>query len=459
MILRHTKIILVCILLVIFLIRPVFSFSKDEQESISRFKLKNGLEVFLYRKPTLPITNFVFAFDVGSKDESEKINGMVHILEHCILFRGTKFVDNKEFNRQIRGHGAYYNAHTGRDISTFEMVLPSGHSEYALQTLKQILFDFNLKQEDLDDEKKIIIEELNKIKDDPYQTALSFVNENLFQNHPYHNSAHGKEECIKNLTAEGVMKFYRRYFVPSNSVLAAVGDFSIEEISEKIKSVLENIPQKSRMERENFQDIEPLDKTVETEIRMDVEMGYLGIGLNAPGYNSVDQYAVDLLTEIFGHGYNPLLKHPITKRRIDAHSVKMFYFSDKYGGSIIIFIGLDPKDIHAAESEITKYLKTSRRLNYSKNDYISDNQLNTFDILECAKNRIELNSETAEEQGLQIAYSLVRYMLMNEMNERGNYLDEIKKLDSSDIRKAAGQYLSQKGKVIVKILPEEKKGT
>jgi zinc protease len=455
--LRYIKTIFIDILIISFLTCPLFSLPEEEDETSSHFKLKNGLEVFLYKKPTLPITNFVFAFDAGSKDETEKTSGMVHILEHCVLFRGTKFVNNKEFSRQIRNHGAYYNAHTGRDISIFEMALPSDHCEYALETLKQILFDFNLKQKDLDDEKKVIIEELNKIKDGPYKTALSFIYQNLYQNHPYQNSAFGKIESIQNFRAEDVMKFYHKYFVPSNGVLAVVGDFSTSEIKKKIKLALENIEQKSHLENKEFQKTEPIKKTVETEIKMDVEMAYLAIGLNAPGYNSADQYAVDLLTEIFGHGYNPLINQPIMRRRIDAHSIRMSYFSDKYGGSVIIFIGLDPKDINAAESEITKYLKTSRKLNYSKDDYMTENQFLAFDILKSAKNRIKFNSETAEEQGLQIAYSLVRFMLMNEMSDRGNYLDEIEKLNSSDIRKAAGQYLSQKGNVVVKILPKEKK--
>jgi predicted Zn-dependent peptidase len=457
MILSHIKIIFTCILIITFLTFPIASFPKNEDESTAHFTLKNNLEVFLYKKQTIPITHFVFAFNVGSKDESEKTHGMVHVLEHCILFRGTKFVDNKEFSCQIRNHGAYYNAHTGRDISVFEMVLPSEHSEYALQTLKQILFDFNLRQKDLDDEKKVIIEELNKVKDDPYKTALSFIYQNLFKGHPYQNSAYGKKKTIKNFTAEDVMKFYHKYFVPSNGALAVVGDFSIEEIKKKINSILGNIEKENQLGNKDFQKTEPLNKTVETEIKMDVEMGYLAIGLNAPGYNSVDQYAVDLLTEIFGHGYNPLINHPIMKRRIDAHSIKMSYFSDKYGGSIIIFIGLDPKDINAAESEITGYLKTSRKLNYSKDDYMSDKKFYAFDTLESAKNRIKFNSESAEERGLHIAYSLVRFMLMNERSHKSSYLDEIEKLNSSDIRKAAGQYLSQRGKVVVKILPEEKK--
>jgi predicted Zn-dependent peptidase len=455
--LKNIKIVFIGFFVFTFLVCPGISFPEDENESSSRFTLKNGLEVFLYKKPTLPITNFVFAFNVGSKDETEKTNGMVHILEHCILFRGTKFVNNREFSSQIRNHGAYYNAHTGRDISIFEMVLPSEHSEYALQTLKQILFDFNLKQKGLDDEKKVIIEELTKIKDDPYKTSLSFIYQNLFQNHPYQNSAFGNIECIRNLKAEDVMKFYRQYFVPSNGALVVVGDFSPPEIKEKIKSILEKIEQKTQIEKKDFQIAEPLNKTVETEIKMDVEMAYLAIGLNAPGYNSMDQYDVDLLTEIFGHGYSPLINQPIMRRRIDAHSIQMSYFSDKYGGSLIIFIGLDPKDINAAKSEITRYLKTTRKLKYSIDDYMSDTQFHAFDLLKSAKNRIKFKSESAEEQGLQIAYSLVRFLLMNEMSDRGHYGDEIEKLDSSDIRKAAGQYLCQKGKVIVKILPEEKK--
>jgi len=456
-ILRYIKSFFVIIFFTALLINPTLTFSEEKEETSSHFKLKNGLEVFLHKKTTLPITNFLFAFNVGTKNESEKTNGVVHILEHCILFRGTKFVSDEDFGNEIRRHGAYYNAHTSRDISTFEMVLPSEYNEFAIKTLKEILFDFNLKQKDLDDEKKVIIEELNNTKDDPYKKAMTVVYQNLFKGHPYQNSVYGRIDIIQELTAEEVMEFYHTYFVPSNGALAVVGDFSLKKMEEKIRTILGDITKKSPFEPQEFQKAKPMEKTIKTEIKMDVEMGYLAMGLNAPGYNSVDQYAADLLTEIFGRGFNPLLNQPLMRRRITAHSLRMGYTSDKYGGALIIFIGLDPKDINTAESEIKKYLNTSRRLNYSKSDYISDARYQAFDILKSAKNRIKFNSELAEEQGFQIAYSLVRFMLINEMDERGNYLDEIEKLSSSDIRSAAAQYLSKNEKVIVKILPEEKK--
>ena len=452
-ILNCGKIFSVLVLLAFFLVHPVWVFPGYDESSSINLELKNGLQVFLYKKPTLPLTHFVFAFNVGSKDETDKTNGIVHILEHCILFRGTKAVQNQDFYQELRLHGAYCNAHTGRDLSIFEMTVPSEHSEFAFRTLREILFDFNLNQKELDNEKEVILEELNNIQDDPYKTAISIIYQNIFHNHAYENPIYGKKEIIKELTAEDVMRFYDDYFVPSNCALAVVGDLSLDQMKEKIKSMLENI-QKTGADRKEFEETEPLKKTLKKNMNMDVEMAYLAIGLNAPGYNSPDQYAADLLAEIFGQGYNPLINQPMLRRRIAAHSINMSYYCDKYGGALTLFIGMDPKDINAAESEITKYLKNSHKLNYSKTDYEPDDQFYAFDILQSAKNRIKFNAEAAEEKGLLIGQSLVRYMLMNEIQDRGDYLGRIEKLNSSDIRQAAGRYLSQKGKVIVKILPE-----
>lgn len=453
---KQKSILVICIFLTTFLFCLDLTFLCSENKSSSKYTLENGLEVFLYKKTTLPVINFVFAFNVGSKNESKETSGLCHVLEHCILFRSSKFIDDKGFGPEIRRHGAYYNAHTGRDISLFEISLPSEHYEFALQILKEILFDFDLKQNDLDDEKEVILEEINRTQDDPYKTAVSVVYQNLFQNHSYQKPVYGDRDVIQKLRADQVIKFYQKYFVPNNCALAVVGDFSMEDMENKIQKILGSIPQND-LKRETFNDIEPLKKTVKTEIKMDVEMGYLAIGLNAPGYNSTDQYAADLLTEIFGKGFNPLINQPLRNRMIKAHSLRMSYFCDKHGGAIVIFIGMDPKYLNTAETEITKYLKTSRRLNYSKSDYSSSTQYYAFDILESAKNRIKFNTEEADEQGLMIGYSLVRYLLMNEMKDRGNYLDIINNLNSSDIRQAAGNCLSQKGRVIVKIIPDKKK--
>jgi predicted Zn-dependent peptidase len=186
------------------------SSSKDETQRY--FELDNGLKIFLHEKHTLPLVNLVFAVNLGTKDESEETNGIVHVLEHYILFRGTEFRSGPEISQDIRRHGAYFNAHTSLDLATFEISLPSEHADFALRNQKEILFNLKLSQEELDEEKKVILEELSQIQDDPLRYATSTVYQNLFKDHPYQKPVQGKKEIIEALTVEQVEKFYRKFF-------------------------------------------------------------------------------------------------------------------------------------------------------------------------------------------------------------------------------------------------------
>ena len=167
-------------LLVFLLTLPLFT---QEDEKTKQFELENGLKVFLYERHSVPLINLAFAVNCGSKDETEEKRGIVHILEHCIMFSGTEFRSGDELAQTIRDHGAYYNAHTSRDLAYFEMTIPSENGDFGLNLQKEILFNFKLTQEELDDEKDVILEEINKIHDDPMQYAASVAYQNLFTGH------------------------------------------------------------------------------------------------------------------------------------------------------------------------------------------------------------------------------------------------------------------------------------
>lgn len=429
---------------------------QQEPELARSFVLENGLKVFLFEKHTLPVVNCVFAVDLGSKDETETSSGLVHILEHYILFRGTEKHSGEEIALDMRRHGAYFNAHTGRDLSMFEITIPSQHSVFGLQSLREMLFELKIEQEALDEEKQVILEEIKQMQDDPFRLATALLYQNLFPDHPYQRPIYGHPEVIDAVTAEQMRDFYGKYLVPSNSSLAVVGDFALQDMETTVKSVFESIPD-TGVERGELPKTKPLPKTVEIEHEMDVQMAYLAIGFPGPDYNSNDQYAMDVLTEIFGRGINPMLYHPLLQKRIQVNSLRMGYSAHRYGGAVTITMALEQKHLKRAQSEVTKYLKQARRLNYSSDDVFGDAEFYAMDYMESAKNRIRFNGEQAKEQGLAIAASLARFMLLNELPERGDYLDHIAKLKSTDLRNAAGRYLGQKNLVIVTVKPKNKK--
>jgi len=451
----HRKCIFSTILL-IFCLLFVIPFYSQEKDQTKYFELENGLRIFLYEKHTLPLVNLVFAVDLGTKDESDETSGLVHILEHYILFRGTEFRSGSEIGQDIRRHGAYFNAHTSLDVATFEMSLPSEYADFALRNQKEILFNLKLSQKELDEEKKVILEELSNIQDDPLKYATSLVYQNLFKDHPYQKPAYGKKEIIEASTVEQVEEFYRKFFVPNNFTLAIVGDFKIEEMEGKVKDIFGDLAKKE-IAFVKYEKARIPEKTVEIEQEMDVNQAYLVIGMIGPDFNHPDQYGIDIITEILGRGLNPMMRYRLRGRRDLVHSVSMGYGAYKYGGAIFIYITLDSKNVNFAKREAINFLKDTRSLDYSKKDLVGESQLYVFDYLESAKNQIKFKFHRSQEEGLNIASSLARYMLLNENEERGRYLENIEKISSSDLRKVAGNYLSKGRYVIASIFPKKKK--
>jgi len=428
---------------------PVLSGAEDPERF---FTLDNGLRVFLYEKRDLPLLHVVTGFDVGSKNETDGTSGIVHLLEHCILFRGTAAPSGGDAGAEIRRHGAYFNAHTSQDLSVFEISLPADEAEFALRNQRAVLFGFDLSQAELDAEKDVILEEFNQMEDDPRRQATDLVLQALFPGHPYGRSVYGRREIIREARAEDVLAFYRRYFGPGNAALAVVGDFAASDMEGRVREVFGSVP-KADLPGEALPMAAALEKTVSRRLERDVEDGYLYLGFVAPDFNNDDQYAVHVLTEVLGRGVNPLLPALIRSERNIFQTVDMAYLANRYGGAVVVSIRADPKDIPALERLAVSVLRRAQTLSYSKKDFQGPDELYAFDYLESAKNQIRFSSGRAEESGLHLAGSLVRYILLNTREDPGRYLDGIGRVSSGDLRKAASKYLARGESAAVSIVP------
>jgi len=353
-------------------------------------QLDNRLKVLLVERHSTPILHIATAFNVGSKDETEKTNGLIHLLEHCILFRGTEFRSGEQVIRDIRRHGGYFNAHTGRDISIFELSLPSQFADFGLNIQKEILFHLHFSQEELDKEKEVILEEISQTLDDPYRHTKTLFFQNLFSGHSYQRPIFGKKSIIRSLTSEQIKIFHKKYFVPENCVLALVGDFSIPEMENKINEIFGSIPE-SGFVPTAYPQVLPLKKNREIQKEMDVNNAYMLIGTLGPNYNHSDQYGMDVLSQVLGRGINPLLSSALRGRRKLVESLFMSYESLQYGGAVTVSLTLNPKNIRSAKRETLRFLKRAHNLNYSKKDYYGSNEHYALDFLENAKNQLRFS--------------------------------------------------------------------
>lgn len=417
------------------------------------FVLGNGLRVFLYEKRDVPLLHVVAGFDVGSKDETDATSGLVHLLEHVLLFRGGAAGPGAGMRR----HGAYFNGHTGQDLSVFEMSLPSSESAYALEGLKALLFGPELRPEDLEREKEIIREELAQMEDDPERLSVDRVLQALFPGHPYGRSVYGRPEIIAAASMADLLAFHGRYFVAGNAALAVVGDFETADMEGRVRAVFGPLP-KAETAPAVLPMAGPLKKDVSARLERDVRGGYLTIGCVAPDYNHPDQYAMRVLVEALGRGINPLLGGYLHGQRDSVQNVSMAYMELRYGGAALLSVKADPKDLAAVERAAIAFLKRSGSQSFSRKDFVDpEAQAAAFDYLEMAKNQIRFAVGRADESGLQLAEGLVRHLLLNTRDRPLPYLEGIGRVDSGDLRRAASRYFGRGETAAVSVGPLREK--
>jgi zinc protease len=416
------------------------------------FTLDNGLKVFLLERHVSPLVSFVVAVNCGSKDETPRTSGLAHLLEHCALFRGTATRSGEEIGRQVRRRGAFFNARTGLDLTEFETCLPSSEAEFGLTNLKDILFDLRIVQPEVEAEAAVILQELNLVADDPFRRGLGLVYGNVFSGHPYALPLQGTPETLSALTADDLRAFYESHFSPANMGLAAVGDFSLPDMEARVRAVFGSVPAPPRSAA-SLKPAPPPERDVEMTVEMDVQKAYCFVGMAGPDFNHPDKYALDALAQVLGRGFNPLLNSALRGSRDLVETVSMSYSALKYGGLVLVSLTLDPSTLAAARRETLKFLRSSRNLNFGPQDMPGDERFFAFDYLGSAKNQIRFEMYRSQERGLSVASGLARYLLLGDPSIDRNYLQSVDRLTTSDLRQAAGRYLSGGKKVVVSIVP------
>ena len=424
----------------------------DQRPASTYFVLDNGLQVFLQEKHDLPLTAAALGIDIGTKDESEQTSGYAHLLEHMLLFGANANVDGATRLAELRGHGIAHNAHTDHDLMTFELSCPAAESAWALESLRRTVFSSRFDPQQLESEKRIILEEILQLRDDPVSLGRMLVMEQLFTGHPYGLPVYGDGSTIKTATVEAVQAFYKRLLTPGRCALAVVGDFTLAGMEKEIRmnwgslakgaDAATAVPQAGRLE-----------KSSERQIELDVNESHLFFAWQAPDFNHEQRIPLTLLTHVLGRGLNPMLNGVLRGGRAAADQLDMSYVPLRSGGMVLLHLTLAEKNIRSAKNELSKFLSRLTSFNFAREDFQQQFQSYVFDFLESAKNQMAYDSENFRESTLNLSVAVARFLLMNTVQGSGSYLENVEKITSSDLRHVAGKFLSGKKWAVLAIVP------
>src|SRR3954470_13023322 len=192
--------------------------------TITSETLGNGLKLHRVALEGTRAVTILVAFDAGARTERPEENGMAHFLEHLVFKGGEKFDDYRKVNETAERMGGSLNAYTSHDLVAFHITV---RAEAALEAI-DLLTDFvgrpKLDQEELDKERGVVIQEIQRYKDQPSAVAEELIDKAAFGEHPLGRTVLGPEDHLRTFSREGIVAFRRRRWAGERGGAFIVGN-------------------------------------------------------------------------------------------------------------------------------------------------------------------------------------------------------------------------------------------
>ena len=186
--------------------------------------LNNGVRVVLTRVPSASV-GICILIGTGSRSEDPKINGISHFLEH-LVFKGTRnFPTQVMISEAVEGVGGILNAFTSTSVTAFWAKTTPDHFGDCFEVLSDLVLDPLFRQESIESEKGVIIEEIRMKNDNPADEVMELAQRSLWGGRGLGLPVLGSEKTIKGLVRDDIVSYHRSHYVAANTVISIAGDF------------------------------------------------------------------------------------------------------------------------------------------------------------------------------------------------------------------------------------------
>lgn len=331
---------------------------------IERAVLSNGIRVVTEAMPHVRSVSLGVWIGSGSRVEHGPENGISHFLEHMV-FKGTKNRSAEEIARSVDSVGGGLDAFTSKELVSFNTKVLDEHLPFALDVLADMVLNPLFREEDIEKEKGVILEEIKMEADQPefvlHETFLS----NFWKGHGLGKPILGTRETVKKFSREALHGFYERVYTPKNILVTAAGNLDHDRIAALVRDKFDvgerGIPPVSSVPKSSAPIVlKKKDSLEQVHITMGVPAYPLAHELRFPMY---------VLNTVLGGGMSSRLFQNIREKQGLAYAVysELNLFSDT--GCLMVYAGTA---VETAKQVVVSVMEELRAL---KQDLITEEEL------------------------------------------------------------------------------------
>jgi predicted Zn-dependent peptidase len=211
--------------------------------SISSSTLANDLPLHRVGIPGTRAVTVLVAFDAGARTERPEENGMAHFLEHLVFKGGEKYDDYRKVNETAERMGGSLNAYTSHDLVAFHITVRAEAAVEAIDLLTDFVGRPKIDADELDRERGVVIQEIQRYKDQPASVAEDLIDRAAFGDHPLGRTVLGPEDHLRTFSREAIVAFRQRRWSGARGGAFVVGNLDHVPANGAVGELFERFPE------------------------------------------------------------------------------------------------------------------------------------------------------------------------------------------------------------------------
>lgn len=318
--------------------------------------LKNGIVVLTEKVDYFPSITFGIWIRGGSRTERKKINGATHFIEHMV-FKGSKRFHYKDVYKTFDRMGGMIDAFTSREIMGFYFRVHKKHFKEAFEIFTDIIFNPSFEEEEIERERRVIIEEIKMVNDTPPDVAADIFMQKVYHNNPLGYPIQGDEETIKGIKRLELIKRHNELIRAKNLIITVSGDIDDVDIYESLKKstkALDPLPEISYIKAKFHSGWNLIEKN-------HLEQSQILVGFEGEKASSPLRYPLIILANILGGTMSSRLFSELREKKGLVYSISAENISQIDTGIFVIQAASSPCNTFMTVKEIFNVIKELKK--------------------------------------------------------------------------------------------------
>jgi predicted Zn-dependent peptidase len=301
---------------------------------VVREVLDNGLRLITEAMPHVRSVSIGVWLTRGSRHETEQRSGIAHFVEH-MLFKGTDTRSAEDIAQAIDSIGGQLDAFTAKEYASYYIKVLDDHLPLAVDLLSDIVLRPAFAADEIEREKKVILEEIKMVEDTPDDLVHELFTQHFWEGHPLGRPILGLPETVEALDAGTLEDYFSNSYVAQNVVISAAGNLEHGRLRQLVTSAFAQLRASGNVGDGTAPGVVPQVITRTKEL----EQSHICLGTSSYPQSHGDRYVSYILNTVLGGSMSSRLFQNIREKRGLAYSVFSGLSAYRDAGNMTIYAG------------------------------------------------------------------------------------------------------------------------